>query len=58
MLWVGWWPSDSPSPKNWVFRFFRLGLHLGPPLGPVGTGDQDLDLGLIIFLSTSEACQI
>ena len=34
---VGWWwwgggPCDycvSPSPKDWVFGFFRLGLNLG-----------------------------
>ena len=29
----------SPSPKNWVFGFFRLGLDLGSGFGPVGTGD-------------------
>ena len=34
----------SPSPKNWVFGFFRLGLTLD--LGPVGTGDWGLGLGL------------
>ena len=32
----------QPSPKNWVFGFFRLGLDLGP----VGTGDWGLGLGL------------
>ena len=32
----------SPSPKNWFFGFFRLGQDLGP----VGTGDWGLGLGL------------
>ena len=37
----------SPSPKNWVFGFFRLSLTLGSQdLGPVGTGDWRLGLGL------------
>ena len=38
--WVGWGggggPCDycvSPSPKNWVFGFFRLGLTLGSGFG-------------------------
>ena len=41
---VGWWPS--PSPKNWVFGFFRLDLTLESGFGPVGTGDWGLGLGL------------
>ena len=36
----------SPSPKNWVFGFVRLGLDQGQDLGPVGTGDWGLGLGL------------
>ncbi len=50
--WVGWvsggGPCDycvSPSPKNWVLGFFRLGLDLWSNLR---TGDLDLHLGLTI----------
>ena len=40
----------SPSPKNWVFGFLRLGLDLGSGFGPVGTGDLGLGLGLDNYL--------
>ena len=37
----------SPSPNNWLLKFFILGLNLGSlDLGPVGTGDWGLGLGL------------
>ena len=42
----------SHSPKNWVLGFFKLGLDLGSNLlGPFGTGDRDLDLGLTKVLN-------
>ena len=34
--WGGWWPMwllCQPSPKNWVFGFFRLGLTSGSGFG-------------------------
>ena len=40
----------SPSPKNWVFGFFRLGLDLGPGLGTCWDGGSGLGLGLDNFL--------
>ena len=37
----------SPSPNNWIFGFFRLGLNLGVRIwGLLGQGIGDLDLGL------------
>ena len=48
-MWWGGGPCDycvSPSPKNWFFEFFRLGLTLESGFGPVGTGDWGLGLGL------------
>ena len=37
------------GPNNLVLWFFKLGLDLGGhDLGPVGSGDWDLDLGLTI----------
>ena len=36
----------SPSPKNWVFGFFRLGLDLGSDLGTCWDGGLGLRLGL------------
>ena len=38
----------SPSPKNWVFGFFRLGLTLVRIWGLLGQGIGDLDSGLTI----------
>ena len=35
---MGWGGGPCPSPKNWVFEFFRLGLDLGFTFGPVGMG--------------------
>ena len=35
----------SPSPKNWVFGFFRLGVRIW---GLLGQGIRDLDSGLTI----------
>ena len=47
---VGGGPCDycvSPSPKNWVFGFFRLGLNLGLRIwGLLGQGIGDWGLGL------------
>ena len=36
----------SPSPKNWVFVFFRLGQHLGSNLGTCLDGGSGFGLGL------------
>ena len=36
--------SASPSPNNWIFGFFRLGLNLGVRIwGLLGQGIGDLD---------------
>ena len=46
--WWGGWPIDycvSPSQNYWIFGFFRLGLNF-QDLGPVGTDDWELKLGL------------
>ena len=40
----------SPSPKIWVFGFFRLGVRIW---GLLGQGIGDLDLGLTIFAKSS-----
>ena len=51
--WGWWWgggPCDycvSPSPKNWVFGFFRLGLTLESGFGACwdrGLGDSGLTI--------------
>ena len=36
----------SPSPKNWVFGFFTLGLDIGSDLGTCWEGVLGLGLGL------------
>ena len=42
----------SPSPKNGVFGFFRLGLNLGVRIwGLLGQRIGDFDLGLTIRLT-------
>ena len=43
----------QPSPKNWVFGFFLTWSDLRVDLGPVGTGDWGLGLGLDNFLPSS-----
>ena len=43
----------SPSPKNWVFGFFRLGPDLGSGFGACWTGDWGLGLGLDNSLHSS-----
>ena len=45
----------SPSPKNWVFGFFLTWSELrGQDLGPVGTGDWGLGLGLDNLVNFAE----
>ena len=49
----------SPSPKNWIFGFFRLDLNLGVRIwGLLGQGIGDLDLGSTIVFAPTGAQEV